>query len=154
MKWGFILQDLSILVLISARNYVVFQLFEGELSFEPGIKLLNFASPVQMIGCYWKCNNGTYKTSSFDRLTISDSRCGCLYHLEHWVLVLKPIHFSILSRLFPVGWIFFIVLHYSGESMENALRACCKGIKIGKILIHRDGDNGKQVSYLEYMKLT
>lgn len=25
----------------------------------------------------------------------------------------------------------------SGESMENALRACCKGIKIGKILIHR-----------------
>ncbi|XP_027353043.1 uridine kinase-like protein 1, chloroplastic isoform X3 [Abrus precatorius] len=33
----------------------------------------------------------------------------------------------------------------SGESMENALRACCKGIKIGKILIHRDGDNGKQL---------
>lgn len=33
----------------------------------------------------------------------------------------------------------------SGESMENALRACCKGIKIGKILIHREGDNGKQV---------
>ncbi|PNY09626.1 uridine kinase-like protein 2 chloroplastic-like [Trifolium pratense] len=29
---------------------------------------------------------------------------------------------------------------YSGESMENALRACCKGIKIGKILIHRDRD--------------
>jgi uridine kinase len=25
----------------------------------------------------------------------------------------------------------------SGESMENALRACCKGIKIGKILVHR-----------------
>ncbi|MBA0843781.1 hypothetical protein Goarm_000941, partial [Gossypium armourianum] len=33
----------------------------------------------------------------------------------------------------------------SGESMENALRACCKGIKIGKILIHREGeDNGQQ----------
>ncbi|PWA42399.1 uridine kinase-like 4 [Artemisia annua] len=29
----------------------------------------------------------------------------------------------------------------SGESMENALWACCKGIKIGKILIHREGDN-------------
>eukprot|EP00887_Chlorella_sp_A99_P005348 scaffold1.g5348.t1 len=28
----------------------------------------------------------------------------------------------------------------SGESMENALRACCKGIKIGKILVHRLGD--------------
>ncbi|RZC60652.1 hypothetical protein C5167_022407 [Papaver somniferum] len=39
----------------------------------------------------------------------------------------------------------------SGESMENALRACCKGIKIGKILIHRDGDNGQQ--QLIYEKL-
>ena len=28
----------------------------------------------------------------------------------------------------------------SGESMENALRACCKGIKIGKILVHRYDD--------------
>lgn len=35
----------------------------------------------------------------------------------------------------------------SGESMENALRACCKGIKIGKILIHRTGDNKKQLIY-------
>uniref|UniRef100_A0A0E0M335 Uridine kinase n=1 Tax=Oryza punctata TaxID=4537 RepID=A0A0E0M335_ORYPU len=35
----------------------------------------------------------------------------------------------------------------SGESMENALRACCKGIKIGKILIHRVGDNGQQLIY-------
>lgn len=33
----------------------------------------------------------------------------------------------------------------SGESMENALRACCKGIKIGKILIHGHGTNGRQV---------
>ncbi|KAI7758351.1 hypothetical protein M8C21_013712 [Ambrosia artemisiifolia] len=36
----------------------------------------------------------------------------------------------------------------SGESMENALRACCKGIKIGKILIHREGDNGQQAIQL------
>ncbi|CAI7818599.1 unnamed protein product [Closterium sp. NIES-54] len=35
----------------------------------------------------------------------------------------------------------------SGESMENALRACCKGVKIGKILIHREGDYGKQLIY-------
>ncbi|KAJ1290313.1 hypothetical protein BS78_02G233900 [Paspalum vaginatum] len=35
----------------------------------------------------------------------------------------------------------------SGESMENALRACCKGIKIGKILVHRVGDNGQQLIY-------
>nr|VDD01611.1 unnamed protein product [Brassica oleracea] len=39
----------------------------------------------------------------------------------------------------------------SGESMENALRACCKGIKLGKILIHREGDNGQQ--QLRYEKL-
>ena len=30
----------------------------------------------------------------------------------------------------------------SGESMENALRACCKSVKIGKILIQREGDTG------------
>ncbi|XP_031260132.1 uridine kinase-like protein 5 isoform X2 [Pistacia vera] len=35
----------------------------------------------------------------------------------------------------------------SGESMENALRACCKGIKIGKILIHGEGINGRQLIY-------
>jgi uracil phosphoribosyltransferase len=40
----------------------------------------------------------------------------------------------------------WVVVLNSGESMENALRACCKGIKIGKILIHREGDNGKQVA--------
>ncbi|KAH9313204.1 hypothetical protein KI387_028239 [Taxus chinensis] len=40
-----------------------------------------------------------------------------------------------------------VLFFNSGESMENALRACCKGIKIGKILIHRDGDNGKQLIY-------
>ncbi|KAI3813121.1 hypothetical protein L1987_17837 [Smallanthus sonchifolius] len=34
----------------------------------------------------------------------------------------------------------------SGESMENALRACCKGIKIGKVLIQREG-NGRQLIY-------
>lgn len=35
----------------------------------------------------------------------------------------------------------------SGESMENALRACCKGIKIGKILIHGERDKGRQLIY-------
>lgn len=43
------------------------------------------------------------------------------------------------------GGLIFLVFGGSGESMENALRACCKGIKIGKILIHREGDDGKQV---------
>lgn len=47
---------------------------------------------------------------------------------------------------FPKDEYFSLFFHDSGESMENALRACCKGIKIGKILIHRDGDNGKQVT--------
>jgi hypothetical protein len=38
--------------------------------------------------------------------------------------------------------------------MENALRACCKGIKIGKILIHRDGDNGQQVKcFVVFLKI-
>ena len=31
----------------------------------------------------------------------------------------------------------------SGESFENALRACCKGIKIGKILIHRSAPSAQ-----------
>ncbi|KAF6137195.1 hypothetical protein GIB67_030959 [Kingdonia uniflora] len=35
----------------------------------------------------------------------------------------------------------------SGESMENALRACCKGIKIGKILIHGECSNSRQLIY-------
>ncbi|XP_054806338.1 uridine/cytidine kinase UKL1, chloroplastic-like, partial [Prosopis cineraria] len=34
----------------------------------------------------------------------------------------------------------------SGESMENASRACCKGIKIGKILIHSEGRDDTQVT--------
>ncbi|KAJ8755893.1 hypothetical protein K2173_024438 [Erythroxylum novogranatense] len=33
------------------------------------------------------------------------------------------------------------------RSMENALRACCKRIKIGKILIHGEGNNGRQLIY-------
>lgn len=48
--------------------------------------------------------------------------------------------------------IFSCLLCNSGESMENALRACCKGIKIGKILIHRDGDNGKQVIVFYFLE--
>ena len=45
----------------------------------------------------------------------------------------------------------------SGESMENALRACCKGIKIGKILIHGEGSGGREVggaTPLFYMPLS
>lgn len=34
----------------------------------------------------------------------------------------------------------------SGEAMENALRSVCKGVKIGKILIHRrESDKSKEV---------
>ncbi|GIL75286.1 hypothetical protein Vretimale_7981 [Volvox reticuliferus] len=33
----------------------------------------------------------------------------------------------------------------SGEAMEAALRACCKGIKIGKILVHRHVDNNEVI---------
>jgi hypothetical protein len=53
---------------------------------------------------------------------------------------------GVISTLFTCI-IIAVYMYYncSGESMENALRACCKGIKIGKILIHRVGDNGQQV---------
>ncbi|KAF3444548.1 hypothetical protein FNV43_RR14240 [Rhamnella rubrinervis] len=57
----------------------------------------------------------------------------------------------------PTGTVYTGVVFYkrlcgvsvirSGESMENALRACCKGIKIGKILIHGEGNNGRQLIY-------
>ncbi|WOK94473.1 uridine kinase-like protein 4 [Canna indica] len=40
----------------------------------------------------------------------------------------------------------------SGESMENALRECCKGIKIGKILIHKEGDKSQQLIYYNLPK--
>ena len=32
----------------------------------------------------------------------------------------------------------------SGEAMEQALRECCKGVKIGKILIHRPNKSAGQ----------
>ncbi|XP_058101978.1 uridine kinase-like protein 3 isoform X9 [Magnolia sinica] len=57
----------------------------------------------------------------------------------------------------PIGCIYTGVVFFkrlcgvsiirSGESMENALRACCKGIKIGKILIHGDRNNDRQLIY-------
>lgn len=33
----------------------------------------------------------------------------------------------------------------SGEAMESALRACCKGIKIGKILVHRHTEHSEVI---------
>ena len=60
-----------------------------------------------------------------------------------WHTVPGPDHSEIRCWILHTNILSFVL--YSGESMENALRACCKGIKIGKILIHRDGDNGKQV---------
>jgi len=35
----------------------------------------------------------------------------------------------------------------SGEAMEKSLSSCCSGIKIGKILIHRKGDQGEELAY-------
>lgn len=35
----------------------------------------------------------------------------------------------------------------SGEAMEKSLSACCLGIKIGKILIHRSADHGGELAY-------
>ena len=50
-----------------------------------------------------------------------------------------------ISHSILLAKVFCFVRSTSGQGMENALRACCKGIKIGKILIHREGDNGTQV---------
>jgi len=42
----------------------------------------------------------------------------------------------------------------SGEAMENALRACCQGVKIGKILVHRHTEGpGSGEQDLIYQKL-
>jgi uridine kinase len=35
----------------------------------------------------------------------------------------------------------------SGEVMESALRQVCNGVKLGKILVHRCGDDGSEVAY-------
>ncbi|RZC92495.1 hypothetical protein C5167_041837 [Papaver somniferum] len=40
-----------------------------------------------------------------------------------------------------------VSINRSGESMENALRASCKGIKIGKILIHGKRNDPRQLIY-------
>ncbi|MBA0570036.1 hypothetical protein Golob_003724 [Gossypium lobatum] len=61
--------------------------------------------------------------------------------------VYTRIDFAKSCVVFPLFEGFLLFVYYSGESMENALRACCKGLKIGKILIHRDGDNGKHLIY-------
>ncbi|XP_022843498.1 uridine kinase-like protein 1, chloroplastic isoform X4 [Olea europaea var. sylvestris] len=69
--------------------------------------------------------------------------------LSHpWICTMSWVWDILLCRpCFLLGYLFFPLFVRRGESMENALRACCKGIKIGKILIHRDGDNGKQLIY-------
>lgn len=41
----------------------------------------------------------------------------------------------------------------SGESMEAALRECCQGIKIGKILVHRHESATQDCDTLVYAKL-
>lgn len=41
----------------------------------------------------------------------------------------------------------------SGESMEVALRECCQGIKIGKMLVHRHGEVGEDGDVVVYHKL-
>lgn len=70
-----------------------------------------------------------------------------VFHSQFLFFSYKSLHAAVY--LFECNLVFtkalFLIIFFSGESMENALRACCKGIKIGKILIHRDGDKGQQV---------
>nr|GEY98955.1 RNA-directed DNA polymerase, eukaryota, reverse transcriptase zinc-binding domain protein [Tanacetum cinerariifolium] len=48
-------------------------------------------------------------------------------------------------------WCFCVIR--SDKSMENALRACCKGIKIVKILIHKGDENCHQAKELKIYSL-
>jgi len=55
-----------------------------------------------------------------------------------------------------VGWntkLCGVSIIRSGEAMENALRACCAGIPIGKILIYRDPSDDESGRRLVYKKL-
>jgi uridine kinase len=71
----------------------------------------------------------------------------CSETLDHLVLTLIVVAGSVYVGVDFCKQLCGVSIIRSGESMENALRACCKGIKIGKILIHREGDNGKQLIY-------
>ena len=42
-----------------------------------------------------------------------------------------------------------VSVNRSGESMETALRECCQGIKLGKILVHRWVWGGRGVRGVE-----
>ncbi|TYG49472.1 hypothetical protein ES288_D10G097000v1 [Gossypium darwinii] len=67
--------------------------------------------------------------------------------------VYTGVDFAKSCVVFPLFEGFLLFIYYTGESMENALRACCKGIKIGKILIHRDGDNGKHLILKSFLRI-
>jgi len=57
--------------------------------------------------------------------------------------IYKGVHFA--SKLCGVSIV------RAGESMENSLRACCRDIRIGKILIQRNEQTGEPMLY--YVKL-
>jgi len=65
-------------------------------------------------------------------------------------VVTTPVNGEYVGLAFTRGLCGVSVIR-SGEAMENALRDCCKGIKIGKILIHRpDKDKVQEVSNEEF----
>ncbi|PWZ25647.1 Uridine kinase-like protein 4 [Zea mays] len=80
---------------------------------------------------------------------ISVIRSMVVLAIKHAQLTPHALEFnsSVITRTSMYSTNDLLQLVSSGESMENALRACCKGIKIGKILIHREGDNGQQLIY-------
>ncbi|XP_048327231.2 uridine kinase-like protein 5 [Ziziphus jujuba] len=93
-----------------------------------------------------------HKTTKHDFVFYSDRLIRLV--VEHG---LGHLPFTEKQVITPTGSVYTGVVFYkrlcgvsvirSGESMENALRACCKGIKIGKILIHGEGNNGRQLIY-------
>eukprot|EP00195_Chlamydomonas_chlamydogama_P006679 CAMPEP_0202904784 /NCGR_PEP_ID=MMETSP1392-20130828/31085_1 /ASSEMBLY_ACC=CAM_ASM_000868 /TAXON_ID=225041 /ORGANISM="Chlamydomonas chlamydogama, Strain SAG 11-48b" /LENGTH=471 /DNA_ID=CAMNT_0049592593 /DNA_START=103 /DNA_END=1515 /DNA_ORIENTATION=+ len=80
-----------------------------------------------------KKNDFVFYANRINRLVV-EAGLGHLPFKEHTVLT--PTGQKYVGVEFARG-ICGVSIIRSGESMENALRECCQGIKIGKILVHR-----------------
>ena len=64
--------------------------------------------------------------------------------------ITTPVGRSYAGVMFQ-GKICGVSIMRAGEAMEQGLRDCCRSVRIGKILIHREGDNGKQVFFFLFV---
>ena len=62
----------------------------------------------------------------------------CLNHVHYdSITVTTPLNVPYQGYK-PTGNLCGVSIMRAGESMESALRECCRGVRIGKILIQRD----------------